>query len=283
MLIFFLLFGIAGGFSPAAMELSVAERARTTADLGTSFGAALSTLCAEDAACPWTSYVDYVLDASGAPILLLRQSAEHSKNLRHHGTASVLLHPRGLDRGATCARVTIVGSVERVADETLETAFGVAHPYADALPRPEFGLFRLSPRSVSFVGGFGVRAQAVDLGEYASAAPDLVAAGATDLTNELNSPRHAEDLAVAAKHLLDVPDARQVAVVGVDKLGLDLRVTRGAGVEEYRIAYRNKPHSVEDAKSELNKLLQEAWETDQGLDWDGAYATKPRVKKYARG
>ena len=53
----------------------------------------------------------------------------------------------------------------------------------------------------------------------------------------------------------------------------------GEYTDEYRIGFRHPVNSAEDAKSELVKLFQEAWERQH-------YQTfftedKPRVKKYA--
>lgn len=268
------------------MELSVAERARTTAELGCVSGAALSTRSVSLKGCPWTSYVDYVLDSVGAPVFLLRESAEHTSNLDAEPMASVLVQGRG-DLNAARPRVTMSGRVSGIADgedkAALELAFSIAHPYADdLLSRTDFKLCRLEPLSVFYVGGFGVAAQWVDPADYAVADADFVAAGAAALADDLNSPRHADDLRVAAAHLLECPDAESISVAAVDSLGLDFRVNRGPTVEEYRVAYRNRPRSPEDVKSELNKLLQEAWEAEQGISFDGSYATKPRVKKYAQ-
>jgi len=313
-----------------ALELTSAERARTTAEQGISSGLALSTLRAEEPDMPWTSYADYVLDAAGRPVVLLRDGAEHTKNLESNERASVLVQARRTDgrrwvassntrdadgnkgnvaseTAADRSRVTMVGSLRRLeetSDETdmLKTKFSVRHAYADALLNgdssssssagaADFALWRLEPRSVFFVGGFGVKARWVDARDYSDALPDVVASGATDLVNEMNGERHASDRSVAARQLLGVDDATGVAIVHVDSLGVDVRVSRDNGVvEEYRVAYRtatkpdgtcSKPTSVEDAKSELNKLFQEAWEADQGLQWDGWYDTKPHVFKYA--
>ena len=45
---------------------------------------------------PFTTFVDYVLDPEGMPVILLRNGAEHSLNLLADGRCSVLL------RGGAC-------------------------------------------------------------------------------------------------------------------------------------------------------------------------------------
>jgi len=127
-------------------------------------------------------------------------------------------------------------------------------------------------------------AQAQDSGrcDYGDARADAVAKEARDLCVALNDDKRSDDRAMAAAQLLDVADAAKVSVMAVDRLGLDLRVKRAGGTtEEYRLAYRAAARSVEDAKSEINKLLQEAWELDQGVVFDGAYDDKPKVVQRA--
>ena len=51
--------------------------------------------------------------------------------------------------------------------------------------------------------------------------------------------------------------------------------------DEYRIGFRVPARTVEDAKSEINKLFQEAWELEQGVEYAGAYEDKPAVLKRA--
>ena len=278
-----------------AIYLSSAERARTTAELGIGSGAVLSTLCAEGsetAGAPFTTHVDYVLDKEGSPVLLLDTlRAEHSKNLFAANRCSVLLSARSAGAApASSPRVTVVGSVEAVPADAedrvvLEALFGVNHAYADDVLNggvEGFDLYRLLPETVYFVGGFGVAATWVAVDDYVDAAADAVAKEARDLCGVLNDNRRQSDRAIAAAQLLDVDDAETCRVMAVDRLGVDFRVKRKSGItEEYRVAYRASARSVEDAKSEIEKLLQEAWELDQGLQWDGAYASKPVVVKRA--
>eukprot|EP00629_Pelagomonadales_sp_RCC1024_P017555 CAMPEP_0119270264 /NCGR_PEP_ID=MMETSP1329-20130426/7334_1 /TAXON_ID=114041 /ORGANISM="Genus nov. species nov., Strain RCC1024" /LENGTH=322 /DNA_ID=CAMNT_0007270279 /DNA_START=107 /DNA_END=1072 /DNA_ORIENTATION=+ len=273
----------------APVDLSAAERARTTAELGISHGAALSTAGRAGGtapeAVPFASFADFVLDADGAPVLLLDESrAEHSKNLLADARCSVLLTARGAASPAASARVTVVGAAAPVPADApdrvaLETLFGVHHPYADDLlsgeaPDGRFGLWRVQPDSVFFVGGFGVDAQWVPPGDYADARPDQVAKAAPGLCATLNLPKHASDRAAVAGVFCGA--AGDVAVTAVDRLGLDVRVS-GDDVAEYRVSFRAAARSVEDAKSEVNKLFQEAWEREQQIEYKGAYTDLPRV------
>ena len=55
-------------------------------------------------------------------------------------------------------------------------------------------------------------------------------------------------------------------------------VQAGELTDEYRVAFRHEVRSAEDAKSEMLKLFQEAWEREQGY----FYADDlPAITKYA--
>jgi hypothetical protein len=58
----------------------------------------------------------------------------------------------------------------------------------------------------------------------------------------------------------------EVKVTTIDRLGFDLRVTsRGGGLtEEFRVGFQVNILTLEDAKSEIGKLLQCAWEMSIG-------------------
>lgn len=257
------------------LEVSIAERARTAGEMGVPLGAALSTTCHSGSPTPgdpWSSFVDYVVDKEGSPIVLLKNTAEHTKNLKERRRASMLL-----GGGIMNPRLTLVGDISEGEDND----FSLAHPYADDLmARPEFKLYKLTPVTVFYVGGFGVEAQWVDVEEFKLAQVDQVALHSMEWQNELNSGRHGSDLKVAVKHFLKIQNPADIKVTAVDRCGVDLRVKSASGeFDEFRVGYRNAPRSIEDAKSELNKLLQEAWETDQGFSWDGGYVKPPLVKK----
>ena len=272
----------------SALDLTPAERARTCASLGVKHGAALSTQTDKLGGAALCTFAEYVLDGDGAPVLLLdARRAEHSKNLQADPRCSLLLQARDLDdRAAAVARVTIAGTATPVPKSApdrvvLETQFGVAHPYADALLEDgRFDLWRVNPSEIFYVGGFGVGTTWVDKDDYTEAKPDAVAHEAVGLCKTLNGDKHAQDRSTIASTLLGLDDS-EVRVDGVDRLGLDVRVKTPDSTDEYRIGFRVPARSVEDAKSEINKLFQEAWELEQGVEYAGAYEDKPAVLKRA--
>lgn len=98
------------GAGPAAGAMPTdAETARTIVDL-----VAHGTLCtiSEDGI-PLGTYVSYVLDDAGQPILRLRADAVHTANLKRDPKCSLFVQP-GEHPARLLARVTLIGSVEPV-------------------------------------------------------------------------------------------------------------------------------------------------------------------------
>jgi len=61
-----------------------------------------------------------------------------------------------------------------------------------------------------------------------------------------------------------------VTVTTIDRLGMDIRVAteKGERTDEYRVGFLVKVLTMEDAKSEIVKIFQEAWEKEQGEYWE---------------
>jgi len=137
---------------------------------------------------------------------------------------------------------------------------------------PKFDFYRLRPAKIYYVGGFGVQSEWVPVEEYQNARPDVLARHAADIVQKLNRDSE-DDLILVAKHLLDTPNLEEIKVTSVDRLGMDVRVTNRVSkkkltTNEYRIGFRIPVISIEDAKSEILKVFQEAWEKGQGFEWD---------------
>lgn len=111
--------------------------------------------------------------------------------------------------------------------------------------------------------------------EYGGAAPDILAKEASNIMDRLNR-QHVEDLLLTATHILNVAEVQKARVTGVDRLGMDVRVTSRVPrrknklqTDEFRVGFRIPVVSVEDAKSEVLKIFQEAWEKANGVTWGG--------------
>lgn len=271
------------------IRLSVEEKAKTVITVCNS-----GTLCTKSnhdgiEGAPFGSFVDYVLDDQGNPILLMNEMSMHTVNINsdESGNGLVTLFAQfnkkglsdGVNKGQDISRCSITGKVEKIDPSTAEDIdtirmrYSIAHAYADqVMDSPKFAFYRLVPEKVYFVGGFGVLAKWVPVDEYRDAAADILAMETGDIVSKLNK-EHMEDLQLTAQHLLGCTDVEKVRVTNVDRLGLDVRVTSKGNrrnkliTDEFRIGFRIPVISVEDAKSEVLKVFQEAWEKGNGYDW----------------
>jgi putative heme iron utilization protein len=183
--------------------------------------------------------------------------------------------------GQDVSRCSLTGRIEKIDEkaedmDALRMRYSITHSYADqVMDSPKFAFYRLVPSKIYFVGGFGVLAKWVEVDEYVEAAPDILAKEAPEIVERLNRD-HAEDLRNTAAHLLAVPsEIEKIRVTSIDRLGMDIRVTSQKGArrnklitDEFRVGFRIPVISIEDAKSEVLKVFQEAWEKGNGYTWE---------------
>ncbi|KAG7338104.1 pyridoxamine 5'-phosphate oxidase [Nitzschia inconspicua] len=278
------------------LRLNVFEKAKTVASVCTS--GTLCTVSSHDGiqGAPFGSFVDYVLDDEGNPVLLMNEMSMHTINIEQNAlnkdsaeaTCSNLVTlftqlsdtagssaPQGQDV-SRCSFTCRVEKIPRDAPDmdTIRMRYSLTHTYADqVMDSPKFAFYRLLPEKIYYVGGFGVMAKWVDVDDYKVAAPDILAKDASSIVKKLNR-EFKSDLEGMARHLLNVEKLEDIRVTNVDRLGMDVRVTRQQGTrrnklstDEFRVGFRIPVISVEDAKSEILKVFQEAWEKGNGFDW----------------
>ncbi|MGH6969708.1 MAG: HugZ family protein [Stellaceae bacterium] len=132
---------------------AVAATARTL--LSKAPRASLATLTTTGA--PYASLVLTADDGAGAPLLLLSDLAEHTKNLARDPRASLLVE-NGEQAGDPLAapRATFLGDAARVDDAAAKASFVARHPSAATYAGfKDFALYRLAVTRVHMVAGFG--------------------------------------------------------------------------------------------------------------------------------
>jgi len=296
------------------LRLNVNEKARTVASVCTS-----GTLCTVSGhegiqGAPFGSFVDYVLDDHGNPVLLMNEMSMHTINIEQNAlnnddsdkntnvsnlvTLFTQLASEMSEQSQDVSRCSFTCKVEKIHDDSpdmdiIRMKYSLTHVYADqVMDSPKFNFYRLVPEKIYYVGGFGVMAKWVDVHDYKEAAPDILAKEAASIVKKLNR-EFTDDLESMATHLLEVEELEDIRVTNVDRLGVDVRVTRQQGTrrnklmtDEYRIGFRIPVISVEDAKSEILKVFQEAWEKGNNVDWGESEApgsTVPIMKIAADG
>lgn len=115
---------------------SITDKARTITHVCTSGTLCTTSVMDEVKGSPFGSYVDYILDDSGWPVLLLSEQSLHTVNIRGSPLVSLfcqLPRSQSSQSAAALSRVTLIGSVEAVLPEDLSAvklAFSLVHQYA---------------------------------------------------------------------------------------------------------------------------------------------------------
>jgi len=239
-----------------ATRPSAAEEARTIAAF-TNTGI-LATLTGTGD--PWASLVTYGL-LDGAPVLCVSNLAEHGRNLAGDPRASIAIVGPATDTDPLAnGRVTLAGVAERPAGDELAAA---RDAHLAAVPAAkyyvdygDFTLWVLRIQRVRWVGGYG-RMDSATGEAYATAEPDPVQPRAAGAITHLNAD-HAEALCAMARTLGGYPDTTAATCTGVDRYGLDLRVSTPRGVAYTRVGYAAPVDSYDDLRSATVELVRRA-------------------------
>jgi putative heme iron utilization protein len=120
----------------------------------------LCTLSRQLGGWPFASLTPYAFAASGEPLFLISNLAEHTRNLRADPRVSLFIQDSSaLAHPQAGARITIMGLAKEVDEDEIEDA---RRRYLARLPEGEglfqmadFALFKLQIERVRFIGGFG--------------------------------------------------------------------------------------------------------------------------------
>lgn len=275
--------GGGGGDKFDSFRPSTVDKARTITHICTSGTLCTTSVMEGVEGSPFGSYVDYILDDKGWPVLLLSDQSMHTANIGVNPLVSLFSQlPRAPGQtAAALSRVTVMGKIVEPSQEELSAlkfAFTLIHSYAEQIvDSPRFKFYKIQPNNIYFSGGFGVQGGWVDVPKYEEARADVLAAEVPAMLSRINIEKQGE-LYLLCKHFLDLEEVDDVRIQAVDKLGVDIRVKSGEYTDEYRVGFRNEVSSSEDAKSELVKLFQECWERESGYFFTDE---NPPVKKYA--
>lgn len=222
-------------FSPVATSRLLVRRART---------AAMSTI-ARRTGHPFGSLVTVACEPDGSPIVLLSTLAAHSRNLAEDPRASLLFVEGGLGDPQQGGRVTLVGRIERIDDDSVQRRrYLTRNPDAGLYAGfGDFAFFRLELEDCHLVGGFGkaMRVRREDFLLDCSTATALTASEGRILAALSETPGRIA--AWAAK--LGAP-AGDWAVTGVDPEGLDLATTAEEGRSFARLVLPSPARTPEE-------------------------------------
>ncbi len=234
---------------------------------------------------PFGVHVDYMLDDMGWPVFLLDSASQHSKNIESNPRAAVVCCTPCSDRqrsAASLSRVTLVGSVIPLEDENdivkFKAFFQVAYSHAPKIVNnPMFRFMKLKPVKVYYTSGYGMVRKWLSVEEYEKAKPDMIVNDATQIIQSVNASKKKE-LLLVCKHLVG-RNCTDVVMTNVDRLGADFSVQTGDETDEFRIGFDIDILGAEDAKSEIAKLFQDAWEIEHGY---GCHDERPPIEQHAK-
>jgi len=206
---------------------------------------------------PYASLITVATEASGAPIFLISALARHTRNLTQDPRASILFDGTGtLGDPLQGARVTLIGRVEKTADEAVKRRFLARHPEAAFYAGfPDFAFWRLAVEGAHYIGGFGriVDLMPADLLTAMEGVGDLLAAEA-DILTHMNA-NHADAIRLYATRLAGAPEGAW-RMTGIDPEGCDLMCDG----EARRIRFKAPIATPAEAREALVRLADEARE-----------------------
>jgi len=246
-----------GTTKPTVPRPSHAECAKTLLDVH--HQATLCTHSAHQDGYPFGSMMPYALDKQGDPIFLISSMAMHTQNILQNKHASLYVAQtvaEGEPLGAS--RLTLLGDIEEAVDEDARSCYLAAHPNAKHwVDFSDFSFYRMTLHSLYFVGGFGVMGW-VTQADYAQAQADPLRHVATHAIQHMNES-HADALVLLAKAQAGM-DADAVQMVGLDRLGFDMKVHMGDNIRAARIAFSDPLDDPKKVRSVFVSMVQAARE-----------------------
>ena len=217
--------------------------------------ATLATRMAGDPEQPYASLVLVACDHEAAPLLFLSDLAEHTKNLKADGRASLMFDgTAGLEDPLTGKRITVQGRFKRCDDEALLNRYCARHPSAGMYRGfKDFHLYRMEVAWVHIVAGFGqihwvegdrVVFRQEGAGALMTAEPEVV--------SHMNDD-HSDAIGLYANRLQGL-DGAGWRMTGIDPDGCDLRL----GGRVARVGFENPVRNAGEARAELVRLAKSA-------------------------
>ena len=242
---------------PQLPEPTYAERVRTLVSLCTI--ATLSTVSRKRPGYPFGSLMPYAIDGTGRPILLISNMAMHTQNIEADARASLFVGQVGDGDPLGTARATLVGDVLPVPEGELDDArqryLSRYENSRSCVDFKDFGFYRLAPRDIYYVGGFGVMGW-VTAEDYRSAKVDPLADAAPRILGHMNSD-HVPAMILLAKVHAGL-DATEATMTAVDRLGFHLRLKTADGMKGTRINFLRGVQNSDEVRRVLVEMVRAA-------------------------
>lgn len=218
----------------------------------------LGTLEAEGGG-PYVSLAMVATDPCAAPLLLLSDLADHTRNLKADRRVSLLFDgTAGLGTPLAGARATVQGRIEPSPAAADRARYLARHADAEMyLGFRDFNLYRVEVLRAHLVAGFG-RIHWVPAAEVllAPATTAALAAREAEIVAHMNTD-HADAVQLCARRLLG-RDGGGWRLTGVDIEGADLAAEGGTA----RLPFEAPVADAEGCRAELVRLVKQARRAD---------------------
>jgi putative heme iron utilization protein len=197
---------------------------------------------------PYASSLPFCTDQRGRVVVLISHLAEHTQNADRDPKTGFLVSPlsRNLQEQA---RVSMVGDIAPVDDAAIASRYLRFFPDArQYLQIGGFRFFRIEPRALRYIAGFG---SIHTIAAESYLAPDYPIADAEGDVIEHMNGEHAHNLHDYCRHVHGNA-AKSVEMIGIDCDGFDMC----ADGEILRIEFGSEVKDAGEARTELVKLAQ---------------------------
>ena len=212
------------------------------------YSGALATQSLKFPGYPYASSLPFCTDQRGRVVVLISHLAEHTQNADRDPKTGFLVSPLTRDLQEQ-ARVSMIGDIAPVDDAAIASRYLRFFPEArEFLQIGGFRFFRIEPRSLRYIAGFGSIHTIATESFLAPAYP--IADAESDVIEHMNVD-HARNLIDYWRHVRGkAPESAEM--IGVDCDGFDLR----ADGEVLRISFGTEVKDAGEARAELVKLAQ---------------------------
>ncbi len=228
----------------------------------------LCTIATEPAGAPYGSLVTFAMDGA-APVFLISELAEHTKNLREDPRAALLVAESGEGDPLAKGRVTLLGHARALPDgpecDAARDAYLSAHPNAAYyVDYSDFAFWRLDVESVRYIGGYG-RMSWIDLAAWRGGEPDPIAPHASAIIDHMNAD-HADAMVAFCKAFTRATDTTAATMTGIDRYGFEMSAQTGRGPRPIRLPFPAPIATPDDARRAMVALVRRAREAQPAAD-----------------
>ena len=209
-------------------------------------GGVLATQSLKFPGYPYASSLPFCCDQRGRIVVLISHLAEHTQNAEHDPKSGFLVSPltRNLQEQA---RVSMIGDIAAIDDAAASAHYLRYFPEAEQyLQIGGFRFFRIQPRSLRYIAGFG-SIHTISAESYLAPAYPI-AESEGDVIEHMNND-HAHNILDYCRHVHGKSPA-SAQMIGIDCDGFDVR----ADNEIVRFEFATEAKDADEAREELVKL-----------------------------